>query len=156
MFLLNILLAIAWIFLTGEFFPLNFLFGFVISFFTLWLVEEAIEGNVNYIRRALRLPPFILFFFLQLARANLRVTHDVLTQKHHMKPGIIAVPLDAKTNIEIALLANLLTLTPGTLSLDVSEDASVLYVHAMYVDDVESFIQEIKEQLETPLLRILR
>jgi len=156
MFLLNLLLALAWLFLTGEFSPLNFFFGFVISFLTLWLVEEAIEGNVNYIRRALMLPPFIVFFLVQLTKANLRVTYDVLTRRHYMKPGIIAIPLEAKTNIEIALLANLLTLTPGTLSLDVSEDASVLYVHAMYVEDPDAFRNEIKEQLEKRLLRILR
>jgi len=156
MFLLNILMSIAWIFLTGEFTPLNFVFGFIISFLTLWLVEEAIEGNVNYIRRALRLPPFIVFFLVELTKANLKVTYDVLTHKHHMRPGILAVPLDAKTNIEIALLANLLTLTPGSLTMDVSEDGKVLYVHTMYIDDAEEMKRHIKENLERRLLRILR
>lgn len=73
-----------------------------------------------------------------------------------MKPGIVKVPLDAKSDIEITLLANLISLTPGTLSLDVSNDRKVLYVHAMYISDKEKFINDIKQGFERRLLEILR
>jgi len=73
-----------------------------------------------------------------------------------MRPGIVAVPLEARSDIEITLFANLLTLTPGTLSLDVSSDKKVIYVHALYVDDAGSFRREIKEGLEKRLLEVLR
>lgn len=49
-----------------------------------------------------------------------------------MKPGVIALPLSARTEMEITLVANLISLTPGTLSLDVSDDRKVLYIHAMF------------------------
>jgi multicomponent Na+:H+ antiporter subunit E len=73
-------------------------------------------------------------------------------------PGVVAVPLDARTDLEITLLANLITLTPGSVSLDLSEDKRVLYVHAMYIDggDVEAYRRSIKEGLERRVLELLR
>jgi multicomponent Na+:H+ antiporter subunit E len=56
---------------------------------------------------------------------------------HHMRPGVIAMPLEAKTDGEITMVANLISLTPGTLSLDVSDDRKVLYIHAMFLDGDE-------------------
>jgi multicomponent Na+:H+ antiporter subunit E len=73
-----------------------------------------------------------------------------------MKPGIVKIPLTANTDLEITLLANLISLTPGTLSLDVSDDRKVLYVHAMYVKDREQFILGIKNGFEKKLLEIIR
>jgi multicomponent Na+:H+ antiporter subunit E len=64
--------------------------------------------------------------------------------------------LEAKTSLEITLLANLISLTPGTLSLDVSDDRKVLYVHAMYIDDKASFVNSIKNGFEKRLLAIMR
>lgn len=61
------------------------------------------------------------YFLWQLLLSNLRVAYDVITPRLYMRPGILAVPLDAEIDLEITLLANLITLTPGTLSLDVSE-----------------------------------
>ena len=80
----------------------------------------------------------------------------IITPKHRMKPSIIAVPLSAEKDFEITILANLITLTPGTLSLDVSSDKKVLYVHSMYASDPEEFINEIKNGFERKLLEITR
>lgn len=73
-------------------------------------------------------------------------------------PGVVAIPLDAHTDAEITLLANLITLTPGSVSLDLSEDRQVLYVHAMYIDggDVEAYRRSVKEGLERRVLELLR
>jgi multicomponent Na+:H+ antiporter subunit E len=101
---------------------------------------------------------FALFYIRQLILSNLRVAYDILTPTHYMRPGVIAVPLDARTDAEITLLANLITLTPGTLSLDLSADRRVLYVHAMYIDndDVDEARRQIKKGLERRVLELLR
>jgi multicomponent Na+:H+ antiporter subunit E len=65
-----------------------------------------------------------------------------------MRPAIVAVPLDLTSDFQITLLANLITLTPGTLSLDISDDKKILYVHGMYVDDVDEFRRSIKQGFE--------
>lgn len=113
-------------------------------------------GGSNYFKKIPLTISFILYFIKELIVANLKVAFDIITPKDYMKPGIIAVPLDARTDLEIVLLANLLTLTPGTLSLDVSSDRKTLYVHALYVKDADSFRREIKDGLEKRLLEVLR
>lgn len=97
---------------------------------------------------------FVLFYLVELFLANLRVAHDVLTPRHRMKPGIIAIPLDAKSDLEIISLANLITMTPGTLSLDVSTDRRVLYIHAMYIDDLEGLRSKIKDGFEKKVMEV--
>lgn len=154
-FLLNILLTIVWVFLTGSLATINFIFGFVLSFLVLWIVSRN-ERSLKYFRIIPRLIGFILYFTYALIKANIQVAADVVTPKFYMKPGIVKYPLDAKSNLEITLLANVITLTPGTLSLDVSDDRKVLYIHAMYIHDKEEFIQGIKNGFERRILSILR
>jgi multicomponent Na+:H+ antiporter subunit E len=157
MLLLNLLLTLAWMLLTGAFSPLNFLIGFLLSFAMLWLVGGSISDNSSrYVQRLLQIPSFIIFFLAELIKANLRVMLDVVTPKHQMVPGIVAIPLDVQGDLEITLLANLITLTPGTLSLDVSDDCKVLYVHSMYIYDPDTFRRGIKENLERRIIELLR
>ncbi|GGE18262.1 Na+/H+ antiporter subunit E [Psychroflexus salis] len=154
-FLANILLTIIWVFLTGSFAVVNFIFGFVISFLILWIISARDHEN-KYVQLIPKLISFFLFFLWEVIKANLQVAYEVITPTNNMKPGIVKLPLDAKTNLEITLLANLITLTPGTLSLDVSEDKKVLYVHSMYVHNKQEFINDIKNGFERRLLAILR
>src|SRR4029079_3137284 len=81
-----------------------------------------------------------------------------LAPASYVCPGVIAIPLDARTDVEITLLANLIPLSPGSVSLDLSEDRRVLYLHAMYIDggDVEAYRRSVKEGLERRVLELLR
>jgi multicomponent Na+:H+ antiporter subunit E len=72
----------------------------------------------------------------------------VLGPHRRLKPALLAVPLDVRSDAEIAMLANLITLTPGTLSVDVAPDRSALYVHCLGVDDPDAMRREIKDGLE--------
>ena len=152
---MNLLLTVIWMALTGRFELLNFLFGFVLSFFILWLISRKSDDK-KYFERLPKMISFIFYFLKELIVANMQVAYDVITPTFYMKPGIVRYPLDAKTDLEITLLANLITLTPGTLSLDVSHDKKVLYLHAMYIKDKEEFILSIKNGLEKRLLSLLR
>lgn len=154
-FLANILLALAWLALTGEFSAGNLFFGFFLAYVLLWF-SQYVTGWSPYFGKLRKAVVFSAFFLWELTKANLRVAFDVLTPRHRMKPGVVAIPLDAKTDAEISLLANLITLTPGSLSLDVSTDRRVLYVHYMYIDDVEEFRREIKDGFERRVLELLR
>ncbi len=154
-FLINILLTLVWVALTGSYDATTFLFGFILSFLVIWIIGRDEESR-KYAAFAPRIVSFFFFFLYQLVKANIQVAYDVVTPTFYMKPGIVRVPLDAKTDLEITLLANFISLTPGTLSLDVSDDRKVLYVHAMFVKDKEEFIREIKEGFERKLLQILR
>jgi multicomponent Na+:H+ antiporter subunit E len=103
-----------------------------------------------------KLIAFVFYFLYELIKANIQVAIDVITPPFYMTPGIVKVPLTANTDVEITLLANLISLTPGTLSLDVSDDKTVLYVHVMYITDEQAFIDSVKNGFEKRLLNILR
>jgi multicomponent Na+:H+ antiporter subunit E len=154
-FLLNILLAIAWILLTGEVTAENFIEGLIIGYLILWISKSAL-GGTKYFKKIPKAIGFFFYFIKELLVANLKVAYDIITPKDYMQPGIVAVPLDTETDMEITLLANLITLTPGTLSLDVSKDKKVLYIHTLYLDDTEKFRNEIKNGMEKRLLEVLR
>ena len=153
-FLSNILLAFVWIALTGTFTLGNFSFGFVVCFIIMWLISSNRREN-QYFNRIPRVISLILFFLYEMVKANYQVASDVIHPKN-MRPGIIKVPLDAKSNMEITLLANFINLTPGTIVLDISDDKKVFYVHTISITDRAKFIHRIKNGFERKLLEILR
>lgn len=150
---LNILLGFIWMFLNGDLGFINFVEGFVIGFIILWMSTYA-KSSSRYFSKIPKVLNFIVYFIFELIVANIKVAYDILTPKHRMNPAIIAVPLDVKTDVEITLLANVITLTPGTLSLDVSNDKKVLYVHAAYVENKEEFVRDLKTGFEKKLMEI--
>lgn len=154
-FLLHIVLTIVWVFLTGSMAIVNFIFGFLLSYLVLWIISRNNSGS-KYFRIIPKVFGFVFYFLYELIKANIQVAYEVMTPTNNMKPGIVALPLDAKTDLEITLLANVISLTPGTLSLDVSDDRKTLYVHGMYVEDKKAFIDGIKNGFEKRLLSILR
>lgn len=157
MFLWNILLALAWAALSSDFTAGNFTIGFPLGYLILWMAQRVL-GPSKYFLKVSQAGRFALFFLWELILANLRVAYDVATPRHHSRPGVIAIPLDAKTDLEITLLANLITLTPGTLSLDVSADRRFLYIHAMYIDndDIDAVRRKLKNGFERRVLEVLR
>ena len=151
----NLLLALAWVLLSGDFTGLNLVVGLVFGYIALLLIEPQVESLQGYPARIPRILGFIGFFIKELLMANLKVAFDILTPPWHMKPGVIAMPLEARTELEITMVANLISLTPGTLSLDVSDDRKVLYIHAMFLDDEEELRRNLKE-MEYRALELFR
>ncbi|MCE8013864.1 Na+/H+ antiporter subunit E [Billgrantia desiderata] len=151
----NLLLALAWVILSGDFSGVNLVVGLVFGYITLVLIEPQVDALAGYPARVPRILRFLGFFIKELVQANLRVGFDILTPPWHMKPGVIAMPLEARTELEITMVANLISLTPGTLSLDVSDDRKVLYIHAMFLDDEEELRRNLKE-MECRALELFR
>jgi multicomponent Na+:H+ antiporter subunit E len=154
-FLANILLALAWMALTGTYTAGGFFTGALVGFFVLWITRRG-RGTTGYLTKVRAVAGFIAFFFRELVLANLRVAHDVLTPRHYMTPGILAVPLDVESDLEITVLATVISLTPGSLSLHLADDRRTLYVHAMYVDNPEALVREIKEGFERRVREVFR
>ncbi|WGI24187.1 Na+/H+ antiporter subunit E [Halomonas alkaliantarctica] len=151
----NLLLGLAWVLLSGDFSGLNLLIGLIFGYITLILIEPQLDSLKGYPARIPRFIGFIGFFLKELVQANLRVAFDIVTPPWHMTPGVIAMPLSARTEMEITMVANLISLTPGTLSLDVSDDRKVLYIHAMFLDNEEELRRNLKE-MERRALELFR
>ncbi|MGF1449360.1 MAG: Na+/H+ antiporter subunit E [Opitutales bacterium] len=104
--------------------------------------------------RLLHFISFLLFYVKEVAISNLRVAYDVLTPTMYMKPAFFAIELDELTDLQIANLANLITMTPGTLSVDVSEDRKRLYIHAMYAEPLDELKGDLKEGYEARIKKV--
>lgn len=96
----------------------------------------------------------ILSFFWELLLSNLAVVRAVLRPKLDIRPGIVAYPLKVRTPSAITWLANLITLTPGTLSLYVSDDLQTLYIHTLNIDDPADVVETIARAFERHLLEL--
>lgn len=94
--------------------------------------------------RALRFIEFLVFYLKEIVLSNVRIAHDVLTPRHRMKPGIVSVEVGDMGERQLAAMANLITMTPGTLGMYVSKDRQLLYIHSMYMDkDAEAIGAEL-------------
>jgi multicomponent Na+:H+ antiporter subunit E len=157
MLLANLLLALTWTALQGEFTLFNLLTGHAIGYLILLvLMKGGVLPQSPYVGRVHLAAGLAAFFLWELVWANLRLAVDVVLPRFRMRPGIVAVPLDATTDAEILLLSMLINLTPGSVALDVSADRQVLYVHVMYIQSAEAARAEIKNGFERRVLQLLR
>jgi multicomponent Na+:H+ antiporter subunit E len=152
---LNLAFAAVFAILLGTGRITDFFLGFGLGYVALWLTKP-LYPDTRYFKKFPKALNLTGFFLKELAISNLKVLWDVITPGHINRPGIIGVPLDARTDLEIFLVANLLSLTPGTLSIDLSEDRTTLYVHVMFLDDVQQARLEIKSGLERRVLEVTR
>jgi multicomponent Na+:H+ antiporter subunit E len=151
--LLTIVLALGWAAATDSFTLPNLLFGLVVASVASLFIRDRVS-RPGIPRRAMRILALAWLFLVELVVSAVRVAFLVVRpdMRAHLRPAIVAFPLRLQTDAEIALLANLITLTPGTLSVDVSQDRKSLYVHAIAMADRDKLIGEIASGFE---LRIL-
>ena len=154
-FAINLVLAVAWQALIGDFSLTGLLVGFVVGYVVLWLLQPLL-GRSRYSARLLDQLMLIGFFLYELFVSSFRVAWYVLSPTRRSRPGIIAVPLETCSDTELTLLANLVSLTPGSLTLDISEDRRTLLVHAMFVDDPELERRTIKSGMERRVIGAMR
>ncbi len=153
--ILNVVFAAVFTLLWGSGSITVFLFGFALGYAILW-ISSPLYQDVRYFKKLPKTLNLALYFFKELVVSNLRVLWDVITPQHISRPGIIGVPLTAETDLEIFIVANLISLTPGTLSMDLSEDRKTLFVHVMFLEDADAARAEIKNGLEKRVLEVMR
>lgn len=153
--LLVLALAIAWAAITGNFTGINLLFGAGVASVAVLLLRQSFAPPV-ILKRLRRIAALTLLFLRELIVSAVRVAIVVLTPdlRSTLRPAIIAFPLTVKSDAEITLLANLITLTPGTLTVDVAEDRSVLYVHALTLESREALIADIAGGFEARIREV--
>ncbi|WP_102958721.1 Na+/H+ antiporter subunit E [Mangrovicella endophytica] len=153
--LMNLVLALIWVTVSGSFSLVNLVFGFCLGALSLLLVREHV-GAVGYLSRTRRILSLLLLFIRELLMSAWRVARVVCRPTIDVRPGIFAYPLTVDRDLEIALLANLITLTPGTLSVDVSADRRTLYVHALDCSDPDGARRDIADGFERKILEAFR
>jgi len=151
--ILNIGLALIWMLLRNEYTMVEFTLGYIVGLILLYVLRRFLYFDF-YFRRVIAIFKLLILFTYKLVLSNIDVTKIVLSPKMDIQPGIIAVPTKLKTDWEVTLLANLISLTPGTLTMNFSENGRILYVHSVNVPDKEKAIKEIHESFERAIMEV--
>ncbi|WP_017379710.1 Na+/H+ antiporter subunit E [Paenisporosarcina sp. TG-14] len=153
--LLNFFIALLWMFLSVSFSSSTFIVGFLLGMLMIWTMKGFFPGRF-YMNRLWSVIKLSLMFFKELIMANIQVLFLILQPKLSIKPAIFALPTILEKDWEITLLSSLISLTPGTLVIDVSEDSKTIYIHALDYRDADEAIDSIKNTFEKAILEVSR
>lgn len=153
--LLNFFLAFIWMFLSINFTPQGFVIGYLLGVIMLFIMRNMFPSRF-YIDRLWSAIRLTLLFLKELWLANIAVVKIALAPKMNMEPAFFAYPTILEKEWEITLLSSLITLTPGTIVVHVSDDSKILYIHAIDIDDVDETIESIKQSFEKAILEVSR
>lgn len=153
LFLIHLLLALAWMAVSGTFTLANLLFGLVLGAAALEVVSRQ-RGEGTYVLRVGKAAGLAMLFVIELIKSSWGVARIVMRPQLGIQPGIIAYPLKVSSDAGITLLANLITLTPGTLSVDVSPDRSTLYIHCVDASGPDAIRADIAAGFEKRVMEV--
>lgn len=153
--LLVLVLAIIWGAVTGSFAIMNLLLGVGIAVVAMFFIRDRV-ARPDLLLRLWRIIALIGLFLFELVVSATRVAVLVASprMRQQIRPAIFAYPLTVTSDAEITLLASLITLTPGTLSIDVSKDRKTLYVHALELHDENETIESIRTGFEAKIIEV--
>jgi multicomponent Na+:H+ antiporter subunit E len=153
MLLGSILLALVWAALQGEISLGNLVVGYVVGYAILALLARGGVMPSTLASRTMHALELAAFFARELVVANFRVAADVV-RGTRIEPAVVAIPLDITTDGEILLLSMLINITPGSVTIDLSDDRRSLYVHVMHMTSPDATRREIKDGFERRVKRL--
>jgi multicomponent Na+:H+ antiporter subunit E len=155
--LLAIVLALGWLAVVGGFTLPNLLLGLAIAVFVIFLLRHRLRQPVS-LRKLVAILSLALFFLRELLLSAFAVARLAVSPAlgSRLSPAIVAFPLTVRSEAEITLLANLITLTPGTLTIDVAADHTCLYVHTLTLRSRQALVEAIATGLEKRIIEVFR
>ncbi|MDE0584903.1 MULTISPECIES: Na+/H+ antiporter subunit E [Planococcus] len=153
--LLNFFLALVWMFMTVSFTPSGFVIGFLIGLGIIILMRRFFSKRL-YILRVWALISLFLLFLRELFMSSIQVLSIVISPNMNIKPAIFEMETELDDDWQVTLLSALITLTPGTLVIGISEDQKRLYIHALDFEDIDSAVSSIKNTFERAILEVSR
>lgn len=144
---LNFVLATIWVLLRADFTLLGFVAGLLLGFLAIAVARPAL-GSHAYVRAAGGIVKLTTLFFGKLVVANVLLARDVLRRTPPFEPGFIRFDVRDLGPTQTVLLANLVSLTPGTITVDIDDEGRALYIHALYARDPEATRAECRALAE--------
>ena len=153
--LLNFSLAFLWMFLSGRYDGNGFIIGYILGMLALIAMRRFFNSRL-YLLRVWAIVKLCVLFLKELILANIAVLKVVLKPKLDMQPAFFKYETALTQDWELTLLSSLITLTPGTVVVHISDDNKYLYVHAIDAADVEGTIDSIRDSFERAILEVSR
>ncbi len=153
--ILNLIIAFVWMFLNNAWNSVSFASGYLIGLLFMFVFRRFFQTDF-YLQKLWAILYLLQLFLKELMLSNIAVIRQILRPKLNIRPGIFALTTDLKNDWEITTLACLISLTPGTLTLEVSMDQRTLYIHAMDIHDAEVLVEQIKGTFEKAIKEVTR
>lgn len=146
---LIIWLTLVWAMLWGDFGLASLLSGVGIAVFVVWVARPTgVHGIQLTSFHPVSAVVFVLYFLFQLVKSNFQVAWEVITPGSNVNRAIVAIPMHVATDGLVAVVGNAITLTPGTLTVDVHEATEpdgfpTLYVHVLHFEDLDTIHRDV-------------
>ncbi len=150
---LSLTLLLVWLLLVNDFSAGQWLLGALLGVL-IPLLSRVLWINPPRTRQPWRLLPFFLRVLGDIVVANLQVSRRILGSMDDLQPAFVEVPLEVHDELALTLLTSIVSLTPGTVSADLSDDRRRLLLHCLNVQDSAALVAEIKARYEAPLLEV--
>ncbi|MCG7339434.1 Na+/H+ antiporter Mnh1 subunit E [Staphylococcus sp. ACRSN] len=145
--LVNLMLSVFWLFITGNYTFNNFILGYLFALLLVYLMRGVLPGRF-YIITVYKIIKLFIVFIIELIKANIDVIRIIIKPTIKNEPAFFTYQTDLKKDWQIVLLSNLITLTPGTIVLGISDDRTKIYIHAIDFSTKEEETEGIKSSLE--------
>jgi len=153
--LMSALLLAMWLMLNGTLHISHVALGLALAVVIPWLTEP-MRSERAHLRRPIAIVRLGLIVLYDIVISNIEVARRVLGPESRIKSAFIWVPLEIKDSHGIAALSGIITMTPGTLTADLTADRKFLLVHCFHVEDVAAVVRGIKQRYEAPLMEIFQ
>lgn len=150
---LSIFMWILWLLLVNEFSAGHLVLGGILAWLIPYLTQEFWPESM-VMRKPMVALRFVLLVLWDIVIANAVLAVRILGPSKKLQPAFMTLPLDLQQDFAITLLASTISLTPGTVSADLSMDRRALLIHVLHVDDIDASVAELKQRYEAPLKEI--
>ncbi|MEI3611195.1 Na+/H+ antiporter subunit E [Pseudogracilibacillus sp. SO30301A] len=156
-FLLNLFIMVLWVLLKDETVLRiqTVMTGFIIGSFIVWIMRRFFGGQF-YLRRVISVIKLILIFISEILQSSVVVIKHILSPKIDIEPGIFKYKTILHSDREVTTLALLLTLTPGSVVMEVNEEGNVFYIHAMDIKRYKSDLERSLKVFEKAIMEVTR
>lgn len=153
--LLNVLIALTWMFLSVSFKPTTFIVGYILGLLMLFMLRKSFSSRF-YMDRLWAVIKLASLFLKELVLSNFSVLKLIVQPTMPIRPAIFEMPTVLEQEWEITLLSSLITLTPGTVVIDISDDNKTLYIHSIDFEDIDEAVESIRNTFEKAILEVSR
>ncbi|AXF54648.1 Na+/H+ antiporter subunit E [Salicibibacter kimchii] len=153
--LLNIAIAIFWMALQNEYTSVNFVIGYLVGIVVVFFLRRSLPQTF-YMQRVWAIIKLIFLFIKELVVANIDMIRVIVSPRLNVTPGIVALRTSLKTDWEVTVLSMCITLTPGTMTMDYSEDGRTLYIHCIHVENTQEVIDDVRNNFERAIREVTK
>ncbi len=151
----NLVLMLIWAFLRSSYTLVDFCIGYLLGAVLLAIFQHRL-GSPFYLRKVWSVCKLFCIFLRELVKANFQVFFIILHPQLNIKPGIIKMEIFIRSPLGISLLANMITLTPGTLTMEISPDNRYLFIHVLNINNGEEIKRNIRKNFEDNIMEVIR